>query len=170
MLTEKEQERIAEHNREVSKRIETKEYKPFLKAKIIMAKAKVKKTMKKAKTIKRAEGKNGLGVIQTWIKLFQDNAKAKLTDEQISAQIKKNFPGRESAIFDHPGTVRTRYNVGLLTKGKVPATLSVRYDEQGNETSARGKSKVAKKVVAKKTTKKAVGKKGFIATSEQQKK
>lgn len=104
---------------------------------------------KKKKAIRRVEGKNGLGVIATWVKLFKDNAKEKLTDEQISKAIKKNFPGRESAIFDHVQAVRNRFNNGLLTKGKAPATPSVRYDESG---AVRGKTK---KVVKKKKVKKA---------------
>ncbi|MHC4540181.1 MAG: hypothetical protein ACYTEK_28100 [Planctomycetota bacterium] len=63
----------------------------------------------------------------------------------------KNFPGRESAIFDHVQTVRSRYNAGILTGGEVPTTLSVRYDEKGKVVAARGK----KKKVAKKKAKKA---------------
>jgi len=136
----------------------------------IMAKKKVKvkrakaKRVKKAKTKKathtvaRAVGRNGLGVIATWVTLFKDNAREKLTDEGISKAIKKNFPGRESAIFDHVQAVRYRYNKGALTKGKTPVVESVRYGADGNVASARGKStkkKVAKKkVVKKKKTKK----------------
>jgi len=107
---------------------------------------------KKKKAIRRVEGKNGLGVIATWVKLFKDNAKAKLTDEQISEAIKKNFPGRNSAIFDHVQAVRNRYNNGLLTKGKAPVKPSVRYDENGEVVSARG---ATKKVVKKKKAKRA---------------
>ncbi|MFH1717292.1 MAG: hypothetical protein ABIF19_08085 [Planctomycetota bacterium] len=107
----------------------------------------------KKKTIKKVTGKNGLGVIQTWVKLFEENPKHKLTDEQISKAMHTNFPGRESAIFDHPGVVRTRYNAGLLTKGQVPKVRSVRYDEKGQEVSGR-KAKVKKVVKKTKKTKK----------------
>lgn len=105
-----------------------------------MAKAK-----KKAKAIKRVVGKNGLGVIQTWVKLFSENAKHKLTDEQISKAMHTNFPGRESAVFDAVSAVRSRYNAGLLTSGEKPKVRSVRYDEKGKEVSGRGKKKLAKK-------------------------
>ena len=104
-----------------------------------MAKAK-----KKAKVIQRVVGKNNLGVIATWIKLFSENAKHKLTDEQISKAMHVNFPGRDSAVFDHVAAVRSRYNAGILTKGEAPKVRSVRYDEKGKETTGR-KPKVAKK-------------------------
>ncbi len=105
-----------------------------------MAKAK-----KKAKVIQRVVGKNNLGVIATWIKLFSENAKHKLTDEQISKAMHVNFPGRDSAVFDHVAAVRSRYNAGILTKGEVPKVRSVRYDEKGKEISGRAKGKKAKK-------------------------
>jgi len=54
--------------------------------------------------------------------------------------IKANLPGRESAIFDHVQAVRNRYNKGILTKGKAPATPSVRYGENGEVVSTRGKA------------------------------
>jgi hypothetical protein len=79
------------------------------------------------------------------VKLFEDNAKAKLTDEQISKAIKKNFPGRDSAVFDHVAAIRNRYNKGILTKGVLPKVPSVRYGEDGETVSARGKTKVVKK-------------------------
>lgn len=131
----------------------------FYKRSKIMAKVKTKrakaKRVKKAKakkatqTVARAVGKNGLGVIATWVKLFKDNVKEKLTDEQISKAIKKNFPGRESAIFDHVQAVRNRFNKGALTKGKTPVVESVRYGTDGTVVTARGKS-AKKKVVSKK--------------------
>jgi hypothetical protein len=108
-----------------------------------MAKAK-----KKAKAIKRVVGKNGLGVIATWIKLFEESAKRKLTDEQISKAMHVNFPGRESAVFDHVAAVRSRYNAGILTKGEVPKVRAVRYDEKGKEITGRAKGK--KKAASKK--------------------
>jgi|GEM_PF-5160345 len=113
-------------------------------------KAKAKRKTPK-KVIKRVKGKNGLGVIATWIKLFKDNPREKLTDEQISKAIKKNFPGRDSAIFDHVQSVRNRYNKGALTRGKTPAVESKRYAADGSVCTARG-STVKK---AKKTKKKA---------------
>ncbi|GAG51469.1 unnamed protein product, partial [marine sediment metagenome] len=110
------------------------------KAKLKVKKAKAKR-VKKAKAKKsatptaRAVGKNGLGVQATWIKLYKDNAKAKLTDEEISKAIKKNFPGRDSEIFNHVQAVRNRYNKGALSHGKPPVVESKRYDKAGNVTS-----------------------------------
>ena len=117
-----------------------------------MAKARKKKSKKAKKTIKRVQGKDGRGVIQEWVFLFQENAKKHQPDSAISKALKKNFPGRNSAIFDAVQAVRNRYNKGILTKGKAPATLSVRYDEDGNVCTARGATKkIAKKKKAKKS-------------------
>jgi hypothetical protein len=85
----------------------------------------------------------GLGVAKTWAKLFVNNEKSskqqKLTDEQISKAMKKEFPDRGSDIFDHVQLVRNRYNKGVLTGGAVPAELAKRYDKNGNVVTARGK-------------------------------
>jgi len=111
----------------------------------VKAKKKAKKAkkakVKKAKTVARVVGKNGLGVIATWIDLFKNNSKEKLTDEQITKALQKNFVGRDSEIFKHVQAVRNRYNKGHLTQEKVPTTLSVRYDKDGNVCTARGASK-----------------------------
>lgn len=134
----------------------------------IMAKARIKVKKAKAKRVKKAKakrstetsartvGKNGLGVIATWVKLFKDNVSNKLTDEQISKAIKKNFPGRDSAIFDHVQSVRNRYNKGALTKGKTPVVESKRYGKDGDVLTARGTStkKKSKKKIARATNKK----------------
>ncbi len=66
-------------------------------------------------------------VQETWALLFKNNAKEKLTDTQISRQMKAEFPKRKSAIFDCVQTVRNRYNKGRLTGGKVPKAQSKRY-------------------------------------------
>lgn len=64
---------------------------------------------------------------ETWALLFKNNAKEKLTDAQISRQMKAEFPGRKSAIFNRVQMVRRRYNKGVLTGGEVPKIQSVRY-------------------------------------------
>jgi len=112
----------------------------------VKAKKKTKKSKKaKTKTSKRVVGKNQLGVIQTWISLFQENTKKHQPDSAITMALQKNFVGRDSEIFKHVQSVRNRYNRGGLTKGVVPKIQSVRYDDEGNETTARGASKKASK-------------------------
>lgn len=66
-------------------------------------------------------------VQETWALLFKNNARDRLTDEQISRQMRAEFPGRKSAIFDRVQMVRRRYNKGALTGGEVPKVQSVRY-------------------------------------------
>ena len=67
-------------------------------------------------------------VQETWVFLFKNNARDRLTDAQISLQMKAEFPGRDSKVFDEVNLVRGRYNRGLLTKGVVPKVKAVRYD------------------------------------------
>ena len=68
----------------------------------------------------------GLGVEQTWVVVFRKNALAsqrrKKTDEQITAFMKAEFPGRNSAVFDRVSSVRNKYNRGDLT-GRFYATV-----------------------------------------------
>lgn len=120
-----------------------------------MAKARIKRKRAKAQARKKAQAKktakkgapkvigkfSRVGVIATWVNIFKDNPKRRLTDKQISAQMKKEFPGRMSKIFDHVQMVRNRYNKGALTKGAVPARESQRYGSAGGIVTARGKEK-----------------------------
>ena len=66
-------------------------------------------------------------VQETWALLFRNNTRDRLSDTQISRQMKAEFPGRKSAIFNRVQLVRRRYNKGLLTGGEVPKVQSVRY-------------------------------------------
>jgi len=64
---------------------------------------------------------------ETWVLLFKNNTRDRLTDAQISLQMKAEFPGRNSKIFEAVGTVRSRFNRGILTNGVIPKVKSVRY-------------------------------------------
>jgi len=66
-------------------------------------------------------------VQETWALLFKNNTRDRLTDAQISLQMKAEFPERKSKVFEAVGTVRSRYNKGLLTNGVIPKVKSVRY-------------------------------------------
>ena len=89
-----------------------------------MAKAKVK-TKKAGKGAKKRKAKKGLvgkttgvGVCETWLVAFSD--KRIKTQEQCTAFMQSEFPGRESAVFNYPNVVIGRANRGLLTHGKKP--------------------------------------------------
>lgn len=90
----------------------------------------------------RPQGKTtGLGVQAAWVHIFEQNekvAKAKrLTDDGISAFMHKEFPGRQSKVFDGVQSVRTKYNKGGLTGGEVPKTQSIRYGDDGSASPTR---------------------------------
>lgn len=100
--------------------------------------------VKKNEPGKAAVGKTlALGVMATWAVLFADNEKRngpKRTDEQITAFLNKEFPGRNSAVFGRVQSVRSAYNRGILTKGEIPKTPSVRWGKDGvRETVKRGR-------------------------------
>lgn len=76
----------------------------------------------------RQAGKNGLGVHATWALLFAENEKAaaKKTDEELTAAMQANFPGRTSAVFAAVGSARRKYNLGKFTKGVRPNPVSTK--------------------------------------------
>lgn len=127
---------------------------------------------KKEESGKRPVGKqSGVGIVETWVQLFEANEKApkakRMTDDEISKAMHTNFKGRASKVFDAVNAVRSRYNHGALTRGVAPKTLSLRYDENGEvvESAKRGANlkKGAKgKKVGKKELKKMVGKKPLV--------
>jgi len=92
-----------------------------------------KKARKKAVSNRPVGRTSGVGVMATWVAAFQHNAKVaatkRRTDKEISAYMKKEFPGRKSAIFDAVQLVRNRYNKGALTKGAIPTRQSKRHGE-----------------------------------------
>jgi hypothetical protein len=79
-----------------------------------------------------------LGVSDTWSMLFRQNAKKRLTDEQLLARMKKEFPRRKK--FQPVGRVRNFYNRGVQGYGNPAGTnitktkKSVPYDAKGRET------------------------------------
>lgn len=142
-------------------------------------KAKAKRSAARKKTTKtqaskggsggptgRPKGKtSGLGIQDAWAHIFQKNEKAsknkRLTDEQISKWMHKEFPGRGSTVFDHVQGVRTKYNKGGLSGNVAPKTQSKRYDSDGAVIPPRvGRPETSKKTTKKKkTTRKTAAKK-----------
>lgn len=98
----------------------------------------------------------GLGIQDAWVHVFEQNSKAKkadrMTDDQISAWMHNEFPGRESKVFDRVQSVRTKYNKGGLTRGVVPSIQSVPYDAEGNVSEPRRGRPVPKPSTALKAT------------------
>jgi hypothetical protein len=56
--------------------------------------------------------KTGTGVCTTWLVAF--GKKELKTTAQVTEFMKKQFPGRNSEIFNHPNVVVGRANRGLL--------------------------------------------------------
>lgn len=91
---------------------------------------------------KRSAGKTlGLGIGETWVKLFSNNEKLprakKLTDKQISAFMFAEFPDKKSAIFNAVSTVRSRIRRGVKVGGVEVKFESFPYDEQGMKIVAK---------------------------------
>ena len=110
-----------------------------------MVKARVKKMKKqqakkaKKKATRKASGDrpvgrtSGVGVTATWVLAMQHNSKVSVakrrTDKQITAYMKKEFPGRKSAYSYPVQAIRTRYNKGALTGGVAPKRKAVRHGD-----------------------------------------
>lgn len=107
---------------------------------------------KKESANPRAVGKTlGLGTMQTWIQVFQQNAKKKLSDDQISKFMHKEFPDSTATDFDNVHRVRGFYNSGK--RFPAPKVSYKRYDEEGNVIEGRvRKEKAEKAPTAKKVT------------------
>lgn len=91
--------------------------------------AKVKKKKKKIKS--GFVGKtSSLGILGTWALVFAENEKKHLTDEEILARMKKEFPGHaaKSKIFSNVRAHRRFYNQGRLPGGK-PETQSKPFEK-----------------------------------------
>lgn len=127
---------------------------------------KEKRTMSK-KEVAATSGKRpvgattGLGVIAAWVHIFEKNQKApkakRMTDEQITAWLNQEFPGRDSAIFGRVQSVRARYNSGGLTGGTAPAVASTPFDATGSVVEVkRGRANAGAKVEAPKAQPKAL--------------
>jgi hypothetical protein len=111
----------------------------------------------------RAKGRplgvtTGLPIMLCWCYVYQQNEKAapkdKLSDEDISAFMKSEFPGREVGVFEVGGVqyCRRLYNSGRFTKGTQPKTQSHRYNAEGqvdDPTRGGGNGKAPKAPAAK---------------------
>lgn len=107
---------------------------------MVKAKTKKKKATRKVadngKKPKGVKGLNGLGVCQNWIVCFSNRKEFK-TAASVTAEMKRQYPGRVSTIFEYPNAVVGRANRGLLTGGKIPKPLFKKY------ATSDGKKKVA---------------------------
>jgi hypothetical protein len=96
----------------------------------------------------------GFGILGSWCYAFQENAKlpnqvtgpakgvlGRKPDSAITAFMEADFPGRETPAFKHPQGCRNDYNNGVFTKNQKPPTMSVPYNEKGEqiEPTARGR-------------------------------
>jgi len=108
------------------------------------------KTTEKAKPKAKSNGRpigktTGVGVVKTWVHIFEKNEALpktkKLADAEITKFMQSEFPGKKSKIFERVSTVRWRYNKGILTKDKIPKVKSKRYDVGGKRNGSNGKAK-----------------------------
>ena len=89
---------------------------------------------------------SGVGVSETWVQIFEQNAQrdeeARLTDEQISESMKSEFPDLDSIAFGRVAVARGKYNRGGFHKkdkaGKVvrPKIQSKAHDFAGDSHPA----------------------------------
>lgn len=100
--------------------------------------------------VHKSKGKSytNIGICTYFAMLFRMNElapkKRKMTDDQIAAEIEKEYPNRPSAqCFRGPNKKRTineyrlRYNSGRFTHGTPPTIYSYRYDSMGNRVDGR---------------------------------
>jgi len=85
----------------------------------------------------------GLPVYMAICYMFQQNERAKrqrdlgndkaevLTDKQLSAWLKSEFPGRKASYWDKVQFLRYNYNHGFFTQKVTPEVVSHRYDSGG---------------------------------------
>lgn len=93
--------------------------------------------------ISKSSGKTtGMGITAFFVMLLEANElapkKRRLTDDQILAQVKAEFPNRKLWLrfgvgkkYSVNGYARAKYNRGLWTRGIPPEKVSFRYDSQG---------------------------------------
>lgn len=115
-----------------------------------------KKTTKVKKPI--SYGKPGIG--KAWKAMFAANEKAKkedrLTDEEISKAMNKQFPNRISFEFTEVAGVqstRRHYNKGGWSDGIPPVQQSCRYDENGDRVKVH-RGRIPADIVSAEKTKK----------------
>jgi len=82
----------------------------------------------------------GLSIAETWVHIFSKNEKAKLTDVQISALIKKAFPDREPRSFTRPQQPRNNYNGGKLRcQEAAPKREAHAFNKKGEKVKVLGR-------------------------------
>ena len=83
-------------------------------------KAPVEKGTEAAKPKARVGVTSGVGVGETWIRVFERNEQCdqedRLTDEQISESMKSEFPDLDAVTFDRVEIARGKYNRGGFHK------------------------------------------------------
>lgn len=93
-------------------------------------------------------GYGSLRIMEFQNRTLRDNAEWKLSDEQLAALWRHEFPHADGKVFSPaPGVgasivrgVRALYNKGRHAQESVPDVVSVAYDSAGNRVTARGKS------------------------------
>lgn len=77
---------------------------------------------------KGGEGMHKEKVYETYIRLFSENNKTKLTDKQLAAEMCKAHPNKKKYTVDDIVSIRSLYNRGGLTSQKgAPKVLSVEF-------------------------------------------
>jgi hypothetical protein len=161
------------------RKVEAANYRYFRKEKEAKVAAKKKKKSKQDKVKAKAKAKKaenaekikalntghtlGMRVEQTWVHVFKNVHKTKMTDEQITAFMLEEFAPKTSKVFSQVPQVRSKYNRGLFKKyqEEAPKRRAERYDEDGNVMAARQRKskKDAEPEPEKKKGKKKGGKK-----------
>ncbi len=124
VMTKKKSKKVAK-KKAMKKKVAKK--KTVVKKKVVKKK---KVSKKKVASKVRLLGKSsGLGILATWVKVFQDNATKQSTDEKILSAMKNEFPGYavKSKIFSNVTAHRRFYNNGTLSDGKKPKVQSKKY-------------------------------------------
>ncbi len=88
--------------------------------------------MAKRKKLKYVGKFSKVGILATWVLIFRENEKKKLSDEAILKHMKLEFPGHaaKSKIFSNVQAHRRFYNRGILpAAGGKPKKKSVPYEK-----------------------------------------
>jgi len=118
------------------------------------APAKGKAKTKGAPAVKRFAGEtSGLGVAAFQNLTFAENLKKRLTDEQLAARWRKEFPGAKKYTAEDVAGVRSVYNLGKHGQTAPPDKKTPEYNDAGEALPFRGEK--SDKKAAKASTKKA---------------
>ena len=129
--------------------------------KTVAKKSPAKKTVRKKKSPAKKPGPKrgnggrrrevgqtwGLGVGETWIRVFEEQPTEKKTDAEIAEFMIREFPDARAAYFLNVVGVRNRYNTGRLTntgedgQSEPPNAPVARYTDDGTEVPRYGRYK-----------------------------